>query len=588
MNDNLQPSQKNNLQLLQENVDKILTILSNEISIEGTIISPLDLDEFDFPTLNMCIAILCVSYDLTFEDDQLLITPFSQPLIENPKILFNPIQNGGKGKLIRYKIFSTLILSRKSFKNLLWLIFGVLTLYITTMFLSYKYKDSLILQDKLAKIKYTSLKSELERGIESPQLTALSQLTEIYLQYDETDSGIDFLSAQKAVLIEYVQEANQINGKLLLPPPGIIDKSNQSSGDQLIGIDQIPSIWSSMTLITKGTSSYVDNLLSPIKDELDELNKLATNQKQKIIQLQNLGTELINKIEKDYKTLKDTSSSSNNTINAIGGIFSNMFDYMIGTTKVSQVSNIEGKLKVAHEIFTILPSISNDLMLRFSNVPYKIGAIYNHYENILNSLLTAYAISGFIISILLAMFGWLINFLISDESLSDEEKQQLLEDAARNLSHLNMSDIITQVLGNELTQDQLEHIIEELVMSIIPVAAIQDRAKEELYLLLQEPIIQQSFQKIIQFNQKINTRSDTAKQNQLIGSFLNNVFDEINKKSTTMIVNKKKIQPPNKTNYGGKKKRTKKSKKAKKAKKVKKTKNNKKNKKIKKTKRRNH
>jgi hypothetical protein len=462
------------------------------------------------------------------------------------------------------------------------------------MFLSYKYKDSLILQDKLAKIKYTSLKAELERGIESPQLTALNQLTEIYLQYDETDDGIDFLSAQKAVFIEYVKEANQINGRLLLPPPGIIDESNKSSGDQLIGIDQIPSIWSSMTLITKGTSSYVDNLLSPFKDELDELIESAANQKQKIIELQKLGTELINKIEQDYKTLKDTSSSSSNSIKAVEGIFSNMFDYMIGTTKVSQVSNIEGKLKVAHEIFAILPSISNDLIVRLPNIPYKIGEIYNHYENVLNSLLTAYAISSFIISILLAMFGWLINFLISDESLSDEEKQQLLEDAVRNLSQLSMEDVVTLVLGKGLTQDQLEHIIEELIMSVIPVTSQQEKAKEELYLLLQEPIIQQSFQKIIQFNQKINTRINIAKQNQMIGVFLNNVFNEINKKSTTMIVYKKKNQPHSITNYGGKKKRTKKSKKAKKAKKSKKvkkskkTKNNKKSKKVKKTKRRKH
>jgi hypothetical protein len=439
-----------------------------------------------------------------------------------------------------------------------------MTLYITTMFLSYKYTDSLRLQDRLAKIKYSQLKAELERGIESPQLTALSQLTEIYLQYDDTDSGIDFLSAQKAVLIEYVQEANQINGRLLLPPPGIIDESSESQEDQLIGIDQIPSIWSSMTIITGGTATYVDNLLSPYQGELSEWKVLAANQKQQINQLQKLGQELVDKLEQDYQTLQDTSSSSSNTISAVGEVFSNMFDYMIGTTKVSQVSNIEGKLKVAHEILTILPSVGADLLFRVPNVPYQISAIYNHYENVLNNLLSAYAISGFVISILLAVFGWLINFLIPDESLSDEEKEQILEDAARNFSQLSMGDVVTLVLGKGLTENQLQQVVEQLAMSIIPVAAIQDRAKEELYLLLQEPIIQQSFQELIQFNQTINRRSSNATQNQMIGQFLNNILDEINTKSTAMVVSRQ--QPLSITNYGGKKKKTKKSKKAKKVK----------------------
>ena len=562
----------NNLQLLQQNVDLVFTILSNEINIEGTILPPLDLNEFDFPTLNMCTAILCVSYDLTFEDNQLLIAPLSQPLIENPEMLFNQGQNGGTGELVRYKTSSALTLSRKSFKNLLWLICGLMTLYITTMFLSYKYTDSLRLQDRLAKIKYSQLKAELERGIESPQLTALSQLTEIYLQYDDTDSGIDFLSAQKAVLIEYVHEANQINGRLLLPPPGIIDESTESQEDQLIGIDQIPSIWSSMTIITGGTATYVDNLLSPYQGELNEWKVLAANQKQQINQLQKLGQELVDKLEQDYQTLQDTSSSSSNTISAVGGVFSNIFDYMIGTTKVSQVSNIEGKLKVAHEILTILPSVGADLLFRVPNVPYQISAIYNHYENVLNNLLSAYAISGFVISILLAVFGWLINYLIPDESLSDEEKEQILEDAARNFSQLSIGDVVTLVLGKGLTENQLQQVVEQLAMSIIPVAAIQDRAKEELYLLLQEPIIQQSFEELIQFNKKINRRSSNATQNQMIGAFLNNILNEINTKSTAMVINRKENQPLSITNYGGKKKKTKKSKKAKKAKKTKKTK----------------
>jgi hypothetical protein len=74
----------NNLQLLQQNVDLVFTILSNEINIEGTILPPLDLNEFDFPTLNMCTAILCVTYDITFDNTELLIAPLSQPLIENP------------------------------------------------------------------------------------------------------------------------------------------------------------------------------------------------------------------------------------------------------------------------------------------------------------------------------------------------------------------------------------------------------------------------------------------------------------------------------------------------------------------------
>ena len=68
-------------------------------------------------------------------------------------------------------------------------------------------------------------------------------------------------------------------------------------------------------------------------------------------------------------------------------------------------------------------------------------------------------------------------------------------------------------------EGQLEQVVEQLAMSIIPVTSQKEKAKEELYQLLQESIIQQSFQELIQFNQTINRRSSNATQNQMIGQF---------------------------------------------------------------------
>jgi hypothetical protein len=578
-----------NLQILKDNVDMLFTILSNEINIEGQKLPPLDLDGFDFLTLNMCAAILCVSYNIKFSNNELLIAPLSQPLIENAEMLLKQIQTGGTGELVKYKQSSALTLSRRSFKNLLWLIFGVMTIYITTMLLSYKFTESLKLQDRLAKIKYNSLKQQLGRPINSPKLTELSELAKIYQEYDATDetNKIDLLTQQKYVLIEYVEQANEINGKLLLPPPGMEDESEVSSGDQLIGIDQIPSVWGSISIITRGTTSYIDTLLAPYKGELEEWQVLASRQTEEITDLQEKGSQLISSIKTDYEKLHNVSSSSTETVTTIGDIFGNLFDYMIGTTKVSQVSNIEGKIKVAHEIFKILPSVAGDLLHRVPNVPYEVIEIYNHYENVLNQIMAAYALSTLINSILIAFFGWLINYLIADETMSDEEKQQVLEDAVRNLSQISMGDVVTLVFGNNLTQNQLQQVVAGITTNIIPVHAIQEEAKADLFRILQEPIIQQSFEELIAFNKAINRRSSTARENQMIANFLETIYTDVQAKTTAMVVYK----PPEqgRIEYGGKKKRTKKTKKTKKAKKtkkVKKAKKTKKAKKAKKTKRR--
>jgi hypothetical protein len=552
----------NNLKLLQENVDKILTILSNEINIEGTILPPLDLDGFDFPTLNMCTAILCITYDITFDNKELLIAPLSQPLINNAEILLKQIQSGGTGELVKYKQSSALTLSRRSFKNILWLIFGVMTIYITSMLLSYQFTESLKLQDSLAKIKYNSLKAQLGRSLQSPKLAELSEYAQLYQKYDSTVDSyeeIDFLNSQKLVLIEYVEQANEINGRLLLPPPDMNDQST-SQEDGLIGLDQIPGIWDGISLITGGTKNYVNTLLAPYKGEIEDWSELAAEQTAEIRDIEEKGSQLIASIQADYNKLQNVSSSSTETVATIGDIFGNMFNYMIGTTKVSQVSNIDGKIKVAHEIFKILPSVAGDLLHRVPNVPYEVGEIYNHYEKIVSQLYAAYALSLFINSILIGFFGWLINFIIGDESMSDQEKQQLLEEAAHNLSQISIEDIVRIVLSEGLTENQLQQVVIDITSNIIPVEAIQEQAKADLLRILQEPFIQQSFEEIIKFNKAVYRRSSIPIENQLIANFLGTIYTEVKTKSTAMVVYKPEGQQKTIT-YGGKKKKAKKSKK---------------------------
>jgi len=64
-----------------------------------------------------------------------------------------------------------------------------------------------------------------------------------------------------------------------------MDDESSSQGDQLIGIDQIPSIWDSITIIRVGTTRYVDSLLMPYKGEISEWKELAADQAQEIKEL---------------------------------------------------------------------------------------------------------------------------------------------------------------------------------------------------------------------------------------------------------------------------------------------------------------
>lgn len=528
-----------NLKRIQENVNTIITIVSNTLNIDGQILPPLDLGGFDLP---ICAAILSVTYEIKLEKNELSITHLKKPLRANLYKIGQLRQNGGgSGELVRQK--STLVLSKRSIKHLLWLLFSLFTVYITTTFLSYTYLDSLRLQDRLAKVKYTQLKGELERGINSPKLTSLMKLTELYLQYDELETNDDFLSAQKKVLIQYIDHATEINGKLLLPPPPPIDNSSKSSGEQLLDIDQIPSIWSSISILSKGTDSYVKSLLAPYKNEIQEWTELAERQTEQINQLQKLGNDLVEKMNEDRLILEKKTSSSTEVMGAVNDIFSNMFDYMIGTTKVSQVSKIEGKLKVAHEIFDILPYVGSDLLSRVPNVPHQVGKIYDHYKNVLNLIIGAYAFSGFISAILCTVFGWLINKLIKDETMSDEEKQQVLEDATNKFSHMNMGDI-KHGLGKELTPVQVKEVAKHLITSIIPKSQ-RSTAKKELYQLLKEPIIQEGSKKL-----KTIKSSRGKKRSQIIEEFLSTIMGEIYSKSTTMEVSNKRRTI---TNKGGQK-----------------------------------
>jgi len=532
-----------NVKRIQENVNTIITIVSNTLNIDGKILPPLDLAGFDLP---ICAAILSVTYEIKLEKNELSITHLKKPLRANLFKIGQLRQNGGgSGELVRQK--STLVLSKRSFKHLLWLLFSLFTVYITTTFLSYTYLDSLRLQDRLAKVKYNQLKGELERGINSPKLTSLMKLTELYLQYDDLETNDDFLSAQKAVLIQYIDHATEINGKLLLPPPPpfSIDNTSKSSGDQLLDIDQIPSIWSSISILSKGTDSYVKSLLAPYKNEIQDWTELAERQTQQINQLQKLGNELVEKMNKDRLILEKKTSSSTEVMGAVNDIFSNMFDYMIGTTKVSQVSKMEGKLKVAHEIFAILPTVGSDLLFRVPNVPYQVGEIYGHYKNVLNLIISAYAFSGFISAILMIVFGWLINSLIKNETMSDEEKQQVLENAADKFSHMSMGDIVKHGLGKELTPVQVKEIANHLITNIIPVRSQQNTAKKELYQLLKEPIIQESSKKL-----KTIKSSRGKNRSQIIEGFLSTIMGEIYSKSTTMVVSNQRRTI---TNKGGQK-----------------------------------
>ena len=532
-----------NVKRIQENVNTIITIVSNTLNIDGKILPPLDLGGFDLP---ICAAILSVTYEIKLEKNELSITHLKKPLRANLYKIGQLRQNGGgSGELVRQK--STLVLSKRSFKHLLWLLFSLFTVYITTTFLSYTYLDSLRLQDRLAKVKYNQLKGELERGINSPKLTSLMKLTELYLQYDDLESNDDFLSAQKAVLIQYIDHATEINGKLLLPPPPpfSIDNTSKSSGDQLLDIDQIPSIWSSVSILSKGTDSYVKSLLAPYKNEIQDWTELAERQTQQINQLQKLGNELVEKMNKDRLILETKTSSSTEVMGAVNEIFSNMFDYMIGTTKVSQVSKMEGKLKVAHEIFRILPTVGSDLLFRVPNVPYQVGEIYGHYKNVLDLLMRAYAFSGFISAILFIVFGWLIDYLIKNETMSDEEKQQVLENAADKFSQMSMGDIVKHGLGKELTPVQVKEIANHLITSIIPVRSQQNIAKKELYQLLKEPIIQESSKKL-----KTIKNSRGKNRSQIIEEFLSTIMGEIYSKSTTMVVSNQRRTI---TNKGGQK-----------------------------------
>ena len=530
-----------NVKRIQENVNTIITIVSNTLNIDGKILPPLDLGGFDLP---ICAAILSVTYEIKLEKNELSITHLKKPLRANLFKIGQIQQNGGSGELVHQK--STLVLSKRSCKHLLWLLFSLFTVYITTTFLSYTYLDSLRLQDRLAKVKYNQLKGELERGINSPKLTSLMKLTELYLQYDDLETNDDFLSAQKKVLIQYIDHATEINGKLLLPPPPFsIDNTSKSSGDQLLDIDQIPSIWSSISIVSKGTDSYVKSLLAPYKNEIQDWTELAERQTQQINQLQKLGNELVEKMNKDRLILEKKTSSSTEVMGAVNDIFSNMFDYMIGTTKVSQVSKMEGKLKVAHEIFAILPTVGSDLLFRVPNVPYQVGEIYGHYKNVLDLLMRAYALSGIISAILMIVFGWLINYLIKNETMSDEEKQQVLEDAANKFSHMSMGDIVKHGLGKELTPVQVKEIANHLITNIIPVRSQQNNAKKELYQLLKEPIIQEGSKKL-----KTIKNSRGKNRSQIIEEFLSTIMGEIYSKSTTMVVSNQRRTI---TNKGGQK-----------------------------------
>lgn len=532
-----------NVKRIQENVNTIITIVSNTLNIDGQILPPLDLAGFDLP---ICAAILSVTYEIKLEKNELSITHLKKPLRANLFKIGQLRQNGGSGELVRQK--STLVLSKRSFKKLLWLLFSLFTVYITTTFLSYTYLDSLRLQDRLAKVKYNQLKGELERGINSPKLTSLMKLTELYLQYDDdSETNDDFLSAQKAVLIQYIDHATEINGKLLLPPPPpfSIDNTSKSSGDQLLDINQIPSLWSSISILSKGTDSYAKSLLAPYKNEIQDWTELAERQTQQINQLQKMGNELVGKMNKDRQILEKKTSSSTEVMGAVNDIFSNMFDYMIGTTKVSQVSKMEGKLKVAHEIFAILPTVGSDLLFRVPNVPYHMGEIYGHYKNVLDLLMRAYAFSGFISAILMIVFGWLINSLIKNETMSDEEKQQVLEDAADKFSQMSMGDIVKHGLGKELTPVQVKEIANHLITSIIPVRSQQNTAKKELYQLLKDPIIQESSKKL-----KTIKSSRGKNRSQIIEEFLSTIMGEIYSKSTTMVVSNQRRTI---TNKGGQK-----------------------------------
>ena len=532
-----------NIKRILENVNTIITIVSTTLNIDGQILSPLDLGGFDLP---MCAAILSVTYEIKLEKNELSIIHLKKPLRANLYKIGQIRQNGGgSGELVRQK--STLVLSKRSIKHLLWLLFSLFTVYITTTFLSYTYLDSLRLQDRLAKVKYNQLKGELERGINSPKLTSLMKLTELYLQYDELETNDDFLSSQKAVLIQYIDHATEINGKLLLPPPPpfSIDNTSKSSEDQLLDIDQIPSIWSSVSIIIEGTDSYVNSLLAPYKNEIQDWTELAERQTEQINQLQDLGNELVKKMKKDRLILEKKTSSSTEVMGAVNDIFSNMFDYMIGTTKVSQVSKMEGKLKVAHEIFDILPYVGSDLLFRVPNVPHQVGKIYGHYKNVLDLIIRAYAFSGFISAILCTVFGWLINKLIKDETMSDEEKQQVLEDAANKFSHMSMGDIVKHGLGKELTPVQVKEVANHLITNIIPVRSQQNTAKKELYQLLKEPIIQEGSKKL-----KAIKSSRGKNRSQIIEEFLSTIMGEIYSKSTTMVVSNQRRTI---TNKGGQK-----------------------------------
>jgi len=557
---------------IQAGVDNIIHILTSEINVEGTILRPLDLNGFDFPTLKMCAAILCIRYEINIDSTNLVITLLPTDSIDDPERVLKLIQQGGNGgELVVKRKGGTIILSRRSFKKLLWLIMSILTLYITTMFLSYNYSDSWRRSQAIGDLNIKTLRGQLSAPIDTPNLGKLLSLADMYLEFDRPDVQPDvFESSEQGIMIEYIHRASTLP-TLFLPLP-----EDETVTDNDI---PLPSVWQTFRVIKDGTNAYVNQLLEPYSTEIASMIEVSEQQKQAIEEILELGKRVTENLQKDLESI---NAAADDPYEATGSFFSNMFGYITQTTKVSQKSNIEGKLQIAHEMFKILPIVAGELMYKVPNVPYQIGEIFNHYRQIITTIMLAYSMSGLINGILMGFFGWIISFIPDD--ISDEDADKLVNDAADKIKKLDMRQIIAAIYQRDLTKEQLETIITKLCDSIIPVERLAGEAKIEIATILREPSIQESLQSLIEFNKTIFSRSRSAEQNALIANFLQDILTAVSKKSTAMVV----YRPPEqrRIGFGGKKKRTKKPKKAKKAKKTKKAKKAKKTKKAKKAKRR--
>jgi len=448
---------------VKSRVEQVIQIFGNEIVIEDDdgskqTLPSLNFDKYDTNILKMCIAIMVLDYDITINQETKDININNNKLSIGSSSVMQIMssQSGGAGELVPLTQRNPVIISKRSFTTLLWIITIPVCIYFITTTLSYLFKDDINTSKRLAKLDFYQIMNGMSKPITDENIIKLDELAYRYseLLEKEREAGINDYTEEKTVLALFIANTTPLNNVLAIEPPEGIFSSDSKD---------IQSLWTLPTYFTESVQGLVDIYNTP----LQRIHDIRQNQ---VEQLQSQGNQILLDIKKMWSDTKHASANPGKTFMDILG---NYAQYMINPSEdvISWPGHFQEKLRLQLEIASLMPEVMHGLMGKIPNVPGSIKSLYSRANSIINTMWIMHSISAFLSSILIYICGFVIN-CIAKSIYGEKDRQQLLDEFKINMIKFyteSFGDILTRNLrSSKLTSHQMTEIVNQITNKLLP------------------------------------------------------------------------------------------------------------------------